>query len=62
MKLFTYLVAILALATFASAGGRQTFVAGGTPFDIGQPSGYNNPGKHRRVRSLFGRRTALNSQ
>lgn len=56
MKSFTYLVvAVLALATFASAGKRN-FVPGGTILDIGHHArGISGP---RSVRSLLGRHRA----
>lgn len=61
MKSFTYLaVAVLALATFASAGGKKHFTPGGTILDIQSPHG-GISGKPTK-RGLFGRRAVLNAQ
>lgn len=62
MKSFTYLaVAVLAFATFASAGGKKNFTPGGTILDIQSAhGGVSGPAPKRR--SLFGRRAILNNQ
>lgn len=61
MKSTTYLVvAVLAFATFASAGGKKHFVPGGTILDIAGPN--KRATGPRRVRDLFNRRAVANDQ
>ena len=64
MKSTTYLVvAVLAFAAFASAGGKKNFVPGGTILDIVGPNGPNKRATGpRRVRDLFNRRAVANNQ
>lgn len=60
MKSITYLiVAVLALATFASAA-KKNFVPGGTILDIPGPN--KRDFSLRGVRNLFGRRGVLKTQ
>ena len=62
MKSITSLiVAVLTLATFASAGKRN-FVPGGTILDIDGPHKANVVSGPRSVRSLLGRRAVVNDQ